>query len=381
MLAEAEAARIVASHTPEDAQSRGDTDSILVRAPMSRLQRGSTVEAVHATRSQEDLMRTSIVCGLLGALVVALALVTGAATAKPLGVNGQITFARFNPDLGDTQVYVVNPDGTHERRVQLPPATGGCPTWFADGSHIATCGSFALPYGGSRIINPDDGTYRDVGGLDPTLFNPCMGPSPDGSRLLCETFGLNDGSSNGIHTIRASDGGDLRQVTSNPGGDDVPLDWSPDGKRIVFQRFDGNGDEGLFVVNANGTGLKQILPRPITCCAAGWSPHGNDIVFSMHATPDAHSSIWVVHSDGSGLHRVDVQPTSACGGLNADPSADGCFNPGWSPDGTKLVFAKGQHGDVDANIYTVNADGSGLAQVTHTGGSQSPDWGTHPVAF
>jgi Tol biopolymer transport system component len=325
-------------------------------------------------------MRTTIVRGLLGALVVALAVAGGVAAARSPGVNGQITFARFDADLGDTQVFVVNPDGTHERLVQTSPSVGGCPRWFADGSHIATCGSFALPFGGSRIINPDDGTYRDVGGVDPALFNPCMSPSPDGSRLLCETFGIVDDSVNGIHTVRSSDGGDLRQVTSNPGGDDVPLDWSPDGNRIVFQRFDAQGDEGLFVVKANGTGLKQILPMALTCCGAGWSPHGNNIVFSMHATPDAHSSIWVVHSDGSGLHRVNIQPASACGGLNADPSADGCFNPGWSPDGTKIVFAKGQNGDVDANIYTVNVDGSGLTQVTHTGGSLSPDWGTHPLA-
>jgi Tol biopolymer transport system component len=77
---------------------------------------------------------------------------------------------------------------------------------------------------------------------------------------------------------------------------------------------------------------------------------------------------------------VNIQPSAACGGANADPSADGCFGPGWSPDGTKIVFAKGQNGDVDANIYTVNIDGSGLTQVTHTGGSQSPDWGVHSLA-
>jgi Tol biopolymer transport system component len=324
-------------------------------------------------------MRTAIVCGLLGALTVAIALAAGAASAKPPGVNGQITFGRFNPDLGDTQVYVVNPDGSHEHLVQGASDTGECPRWFSDGLHIATCGSGA-PYGGSRIINPDDGTYRDVGGLDPALFNPCGLPSPDGSRLLCETFG-EDGTVNGIHTIRSTDGGDLQRITSNPGGDDVPLDWSPEGKRIVFLRAGGESTQGLSVVNVNGTGLKQILPAGtlFTCCSAGWSPHGNEIVFSMHTTPDVHSSIWVVHSDGSGLHRVDVQPASACGGLNSDPSADGCFEPSWSPDGTKIVFAKGQNGDVDANIYTVNADGSGLTQVTHTGGSQSPDWGTHPL--
>jgi Tol biopolymer transport system component len=322
-------------------------------------------------------MHKLVICGLL----VALAVGAGVAGANPAGTNGQITFARFNPALGDTQVYVVNPDGTHERLVQGPTDTGECPRWFPDGGHIAICGSPIAPGGGSRIINPDDGTYRDVGGQDPSLFNPCGSPSPDGTLLLCETFS-EDGSQNGLHTVRSSDGGGLRQITSNPGGDDVPGSWSPDGRRVVFQRFGPEHYEGVFVVNLNGTGLRQILPpsTAASCCTFAWSPQGNDIVFSRHATPDVHSSIWIVHADGSGLREVNVQPSTACGGANSDPASDGCFSPAWSPDGTKIVFAKGTNGDVDANIYTVNADGSDLTQVTHTGGSQSPDWGVHPLA-
>jgi Tol biopolymer transport system component len=319
---------------------------------------------------------------LLAALAVTAVVVAGAATANPTGVNGQLAFARFNPELGDTQAYVVNPDGSHERRLLTAADAAECPRWFSDGVHIATCGSAGAPFGGTRIVNVDDGTSREIGGLDPALFNPCGMPSPDGTRLLCETFGIDDPSVNGIHAIRTSDGGDLQRITSNPGGDDVPLDWSPDGKRILFQRFDDGGNEGLFIVNINGTGLKRLLPpgSSVTCCEASWSPQGNDMVFSMRASPANHSSLWLVHRDGSGLHQIDIQPASACGGLNADPSADGCFDPSWSPDGTKIVFAKGMNGDVDANIYTVNPDGTSLTQVTHTGGSQSPDWGTHPLA-
>ena len=51
-----------------------------------------------------------------------------------------------------------------------------------------------------------------------------------------------------------------------------------------------------------------------------------------------------------------------------------------SPDGTKIAFAGGLDLDTDGEIYIVNVDGTGLTQVTHTGGSQSPDWGIHPLA-
>ena len=93
-----------------------------------------------------------------------------------------------------------------------------------------------LPGGGSRIIDLDDETFRDIDGQYPGLFNPCGFPSPDGTLLLCETFS-DDGSQNGLHTIRSSDGGGLTLIMSNPGGDDVPGSWSANGKRIVFQRF------------------------------------------------------------------------------------------------------------------------------------------------
>src|SRR6266516_4834570 len=133
---------------------------------------------------------------VVAVLVVALAGVAAvSAAASPPGTNGQITFARFNPTLGET---------------------------FSD-----------------------------------------------------------DGSQNGIHTIRSSDGGGLTQITSNPGGDDVPGSWSSNGKRIVFQRFSPTGDyEGVFVANLNGTGLKRILPptMPVNCCTLDWSPLGNELV-------------------------------------------------------------------------------------------------------
>jgi Tol biopolymer transport system component len=307
---------------------------------------------------------------VLAVAFVAVAAVQAA--AAPRGSNGQITFARFNSDLGDTQVYVVNPDGSGQRLVQAPMDTGECPKWFPDGAHIAVCGS---PVGLSRIINPDDGTFRDVGVQDPNLFNPCGLPSSDGTLLLCETFSA-DGSQNGIHTVRSSDGGGLRQVTSAPGGDDVPGDWSPNSKRIVFWR---STLDALFVVNINGTGLKQITPAGFRLSSqGGWSPQGNEIVFSRHVTRDVHSSIWVIHADGTGLHEINVQPAAACGGANADPNAEGCNEPTWSPDGQKIAFVRSHNNDVDGEIYTVNTDGTGLTKVTDAPGANSPDWGTHP---
>jgi Tol biopolymer transport system component len=324
-------------------------------------------------------MHTLIRLGLVACVAALPALSPSPAAASPAGPNGSIVFARYDPSLDDTVLYTVNPDGSHEQ--QVLPFAFQCPHWSPDGTRIATCGG---PDGSATaLIDPDTGTFRELPMPDPELLTFCFVWAPDAQRLACESFGDSDPSRNGIYTIRTSDGQRLRRVTSNPNGDDAPMDYSPNGKRLVFTRYDATGESlGLFVVNADGTRLRQIAPAGVTCCAGDWSPQGNDIVFSRHVTPDVHSSMWIVHSDGSGMREVPARPAYGCGGPNSDPNAAGCFDPRWSPDGRQIVFGNGTD-DLGRNVWTVRPDGTGLRQVTHGDVNQSneaPDWGTHPLS-
>lgn len=320
------------------------------------------------------------------AALVALAAVVTPAGAKAPEENGQIVFSRFDPLLEDDFIYTVNPDGSHERQVLPLPAQ--CPRWSPDGTRIVTCGF--PPHGATAIINPDDGSYRLVPMPDPdNLFTACPLMSPDGARLACESFGEDrfenptDPSLNGIYTIRSSDGGGLTRMTSNPGGDDLPGDYSPNGKRLVFGRFDHPSDaDGLYTVKVNGTGLRQITPTGTILgpdSGGSWSPQGNKILFARRLAADQRTTLWMINTDGSGLHQIDVQRHPACGGPISDPTARGCFQPRWSPDGTKIVFTTFTAA-AGRDIYTVNADGTGLTPITSGGLSSSPDWGTHPLA-
>src|SRR5258708_1937598 len=76
----------------------------------------------------------------------------------------------------------------------------------------------------------------------------------DHRRVGCEGRDDKPPSSDGIYTISSSNGGVPQRLTANPlGGHDLPGAYSPDGKRIVFSRFDKNGSGiGLFVINADG---------------------------------------------------------------------------------------------------------------------------------
>ena len=91
----------------------------------------------------------------------------------------------------------------------------------------------------AHILDAETGELRTLPQPDPGLEAFCGGPwSPDGERLTCESFGTKDPGRNGIYSIRVSDGGDLQRITSVPGGDDLPGDYSPDGKQLVFVRTD-----------------------------------------------------------------------------------------------------------------------------------------------
>jgi WD40 repeat protein len=311
--------------------------------------------------------------------VVALAAVTmltaGSAAAKPRGFNGKIVTNSDNLTTGTEQVYTVDPDGTDEHLVADNSEVG---QWSPEGTRITLFGEL-----GELLFNVDDGSSVSLGlpgDLYPDLLLFCGAWSPNGNRLACEGFGQTDPTLNGVYTLRSSDGGDLQRVTYDPNGDDAPGDYSPNGKRLLITKANDNL-YGLFTVRVDGSGLRRILPdgMDFRFGSGSWSPQGNEIVFSsQYPNADYHSSLWVVHSDGTGLRQLPV--SGPCGGPRADPSTIGCFNPVWSPDGQKIAFGRNQD-DGQRDLYTVNADGSGLFQVTNTPDINefNGDWGIHPL--
>jgi Tol biopolymer transport system component len=282
----------------------------------------------------------------------------------------RIVFQRAEGGEDETSVYVVNADGSDE---QLLAAGAGAGRWSPDGSEVSIfCCDDGMV---AHIVDVGTGDVRGLEPPDPTLETNCgLAWSPDGERLACESFGVDDPSRNGIYTIRASDGGGLTRITSNPDGSDIAGDYSPDGTRLVFMRFEEDRPVGLFVTNVDGSGLRRLTPTDMILDDSGhagsWSPSGDDILFVARSAEDRHKAIWIVNADSGSPEQLPITPV--CGG-QPDPGEFGCYSPGWSPDGEKVVFTRSD-GSIES-IHMVNADGSGLIQVTD-GEDDNPDWGT-----
>lgn len=164
-----------------------------------------------------------------------------------------------------------------------------------------------------------------------------------------------------------------RVTIISPGGK-VLRRWGkpPDGKRFVFLRFKNENTTpqqvALFVEKLDGTGLRQLTPyglaEPHEIASAQWSPDGQEII-----SETTQGRLFVVHPDGTGLTMIR---------LRTGTTQYFAFEPDWSPDGTRIVFCMYINGQED--IYTANADGSNLVQVTNTPAFENgPDWGRSPV--
>jgi Tol biopolymer transport system component len=284
----------------------------------------------------------------------------------------------------ETDVYTVAADGS-ESDVELLFAGGGAGRWSPDGSEVSV---FCCDDG--MVAHLLDVVTRDVRGVqtpDPTLELHCdFGWSPDSERLVCEGYGLDDPSRNGIYSVRASDGGGLTRITANPQGGDIPGAFSPDGTHLVFKRFEGEVPTGMFVVDIADDGAGVGEPRQVTAegmtlddtgHAGRWSPDGEEILFVARESEDHHKAVWMVNADGGSPEQLPIAP--GCGGRLGEPDSYGCYSPGWSPDGDQIVFTRSEPDGSNESIWIVDADGSGLVQVT-TGADDNAVWGTPPTA-
>jgi Tol biopolymer transport system component len=297
--------------------------------------------------------------------------------AKVLGPNGRIVFAQRTGG-GSPALVIANADGSDEQTVLVgaPPDTFALPVWSPDRGRLLIS-NLDLPNDRFRpgIVEPDGSNFTIVEAPEaPFDMTYCSVWNGDGSRLLCSIdSGVPGHPQSGVASIRVSDGGGFHRLTRNPfGASDVATDISPDGTRFVFLRFRLGGhpfktyQAAIFVANVDGTGVRRVTPyglpyRHIEFATAQWSPDGQQII-----SQTKRGRLFIVHLDGTGVSKIHLQTGS---------TEYFAFEPDWSPDGSRIVFCMTLNGH--ENLFTANADGSNVTQITHTPlkFENGPDWG------
>ena len=233
--------------------------------------------------------------------------------------------APYNWDL-----YLINTDGTGLRR-------------FTEAETAETGGSFS-PDGTTLLYEGPGGIWQQpvAGGPAnqiPTRIRSRPRYAPDGLSLIGGSPVLLTGPDHVTHEI------------PNTNGTSPSL--SPDGGRIVYE----DRDKRLFVVNRDGTGLRQLTPPGMRGSNAEWSPNGVEIVFDGNLPPPLSHSIWVIRADGTDLRRITDVPAT---------------RPSWSPDGGRIVYQRAKP-RVWGDLAIINRDGTGEVIVADM--VLQPYWG------
>lgn len=162
-----------------------------------------------------------------------------------------------------------------------------------------------------------------------------------------------------------ADGTNLRKLTSVvvPPFVDGPSDnlpqVSPDGTRIAFHRNVVTCSDPrqcgcrIVVTNINGGNPVELTDPSLNAQIPNWSPDSRRIVFEFD--PPGGVEIGIINADGTGFHQ-----------LTFGNGKRFSFAPSFSPDGTKIVFARYPSTGSSFDLFTMNPDGSGLAQLTKT---------------
>jgi Tol biopolymer transport system component/subtilisin family serine protease len=271
---------------------------------------------------------------------------------------GKIAYST-NAD-GDSEIYVMNNDGSNQTRLTNNTAYDDAPAWSPDGSKIAF-ESNASGQINIYVMNADGSNQTQLTTTSGSDVYPAW--SPDGTKIAFTSF--RNGNSQ-IYVMNA-DGSNQTRLTNNSAYDNFPS-WSPNGSQLTFSS-NRTGALQIYTMNADGSNQVAITATGVNHAPA-WSPNGRWIAYMSQ---DISGNFGLsLYDTAFSLSRV---VTSGTGGSDLFPQ--------WSPDGSKLVFQSTRDGNNEI-YYARFFDGAFPVRLTSASTSEAkPAWQPVPakVAF
>ena len=255
------------------------------------------------------------------------------------------------------EIYFVDYDGANPRRVTNTTTINVAPAWSPDAQSIAYTSWRSSGAGGFGsyqdiiISNIYKGSRETPANGNPEKQNYLPAWSPDGTKVA---FTLSQGGNQEIYVMNR-DGSGLRRLTTNPDIDTSPT-WSPNGSQIAWVSG-RTGNPNIYIMNADGTG-QQKLTNENWADRPTWSRgQFNEIAYAARTGAGFDIKIYSF---------LTGQTTKITDGIGSNES------PAFSPNGRHLAFMSTRNGK--GQIFTIARDGTDLRQITREGNNGYPNW-------
>lgn len=256
-------------------------------------------------------MRTLVVA------VASIACIAASAAGAPAKEDrGLIAFWSDEPW---PTIWTVRPDGSGLHRILRNRQNAKRPALSPDRRWIVFDGT---PPGRTPISDFDVQIVRRDGSGLRTLTHSRLWDtdpqwSPDGALVSFTRAPRDEWMKAWIWTVRPDGSAPQRLARGQLGR------WSPDGEHIVLDAPTATSQGDLFVLDADGSSRRLLLGSPELDQAADWSPDGKRILFTRFDLDSPGSSVWVINVDGTGVRRLAAGIAGS-----------------WSPDGSRILYTK-----------------------------------------